>query len=52
MESGRGQAGGVRLNLSGERQGFHGLKAHAEMNAKGNPGEKRPYHEDEFNDRD
>ena len=30
----------------------HGLKAHAEVNAKGDPGEERPHHEDEFDDRD
>ncbi|MEY2852848.1 MAG: hypothetical protein RL549_1547 [Verrucomicrobiota bacterium] len=30
----------------------HGLKAHAEVNAKSDPGKERPHQENDFDDRD
>lgn len=43
------QPKGVR---DGGNEEGHGLKTHAEVNAKGDPGEECPHHEDEFDDRD
>ena len=52
--------GGADHHAGKEAEGFvqgrdeegHGLKTHAEVNAKGDPGEESPHHEDEFDDRD